>query len=468
MADLSKLIDTRFPSLRREMIIVNHHPQGGKAKTLACTHEYMLACVGRESDRTLSGRTISNGIERRPFKRSGTAESNFRRGRPNSFYAILVDPNTNKIVGLEQPPDGSYLTGKTKEGFARVYPLGRRGEERVWRRSYESCLELVREKKLECSDEMTIYQLIPAGERRPALFSNWVDPRYNAGTFGANLLGEIIGEHNPFAYPKSIHTVEDALFAAGLEADGICLDFFAGSGTTGHAIINLNREDGGRRKFILVEMADYFDTVLLPRLKKVAFTPEWKDGKPVRQSTEAEAERSPRIVKYIRLESYEDALNNITFSGAPRTLYEFDDYMLRYMLEWETKEGATLLNIEKLASPFGYKLAITQGQETHEKIVDIAETFGYLLGLHVRTRRVYCDEDRRYLVYRGSVDHREIVVIWRETAGWEKKDYERDKKFVTEQRLTEGADEVFVNGDSFIPKAKALDGVFKSRMFGGL
>lgn len=92
--------------------------------------------------------------------------------------------------------------------------------------------------------------------------------------------------------------------------------FFAGSGTTAHAVINLNREDGGRRKFILVEMAHYFDTVLLPRIKKVTFTPEWKDGKPKRAATAEEAERSPRIVKYIRLESYEDALNNIAFDDA--------------------------------------------------------------------------------------------------------------------------------------------------------
>ena len=58
------------------------------------------------------------------------------------------------------------------------------------------------------------------------------------------------------------------------------MDYFAGSGTTGHATINLNREDGGQRKFILVEMGKYFDTLLLPRIKKVAFTPQWKDGKP--------------------------------------------------------------------------------------------------------------------------------------------------------------------------------------------
>src|SRR5690606_10863561 len=86
------------------------------------------------------------------------------------------------------------------------------------------------------------------------------------------------------------------------DVDILVLDYFAGSGTTGHAVINLNREDGGRRKFILVEMADYFDTVLLPRLKKVTFSPEWKDGKPKRVATAEEAERGPRIIKIIRLE----------------------------------------------------------------------------------------------------------------------------------------------------------------------
>jgi len=468
MADLCELVDKHFPYLRREMIVVNHHPQGGKAKTLANTHEYMLACVGRSSDRTLTGRISEDGVELRPFKRSGTAESNFRYGRPNSFYAILVDPDTKKIVGLEPPPErgSEYPTGKTKEGYIRVYPLGSQGEERVWRRSYASCLSLVQDGNLQCSNNLTIYQRIQAEERTPALFSNWVGSRYNAGIFGANLLSDIIGEHNPFSYPKSIHTVEDAIFSAGIEDDAICIDFFAGSGTTGHAVINLNREDGGKRKFILVEMGDYFDTVLLPRIKKVTFAPEWKDGKPRRMATQEESERSPRIVKYIRLESYEDTLNNIEFDEASgQGALKFDDYLLRYMLKWETRKSETLLNIEKLTRPFNYKLHIHTGGRTREKVVDITETFNYLLGLHVGTRQVLYDGDRRYLVYRGRVDHREVVVIWRETEGWTKEDLERDKKFVAEQKLTEGADEVFVNGDSFIRGAKALEPVFKARMF---
>lgn len=468
MVELSEMIDNRFSTLKREMIVVNHHPQGGKATTLANTHEYMLVCVSDSSDRTLSGRITRAGIEYRPFKRSGTAESNFRYARPNSFYAILVDPGTKKVVGVEPPPPGKdYPTSSTKEGLLRVYPLGSQGEERVWRRSYDSCINLVKQGKLECSENLTVYMLIEAGERTPALFSNWINPRYNAGTFGANLLRDIIGQQNPFSYPKSIHTVADAIFSAGIESDAFILDYYAGSGTTGHAAINLNREDGGRRKFILAEMAGYFDSVLLPRLRKVTFSPDWKDGKPKRKATKEEAERSPRIMKVIRLESYEDALNNLTFDEpTSQQALQFGDYLLRYMLKWETRKSETMLNVEKLNKPFSYQLNIHRDGQTRPQPVDLPETFNYLIGLDVETRKVYDDDGRRYLVYRGSTrDGQKVAVIWRETEGWEKRDFERDAEFAVKQKLVQGVDEVFVNGDSLIPGARPLDGLFKERMF---
>jgi adenine-specific DNA-methyltransferase len=145
---------------------------------------------------------------------------------------------------------------------------------------------------------------------------------------------------------------------------------------------------------------------------------------------------------------------------------QFEDYLLRYILTWETRASETLLNVEKLAQPFQYTLHIHADGRTREKPVDIPETFAYLLGLHVQTRHVYDDDGRRYLVYRGRIDDRAVAVIWREIEGWQKGDFERDKKFVTEQRLSEGADEVFVNGDSFIPPpARALEPLFKARMF---
>ena len=477
MVDLCELVDKHFPSLRREMIVVNHHPQGGKATTLSSTHEYMLTCVNRTSSRTLVGRTNETDVERRPFKRSGTAESNFRYGRHNSFYAILVDENTNKVVGLEPPPAeeiSDYPTGNTSEGYVRIYPLGAGGEERVWRRSYESCLSLLHCGKLTCSSNGTIYQLIAAEDKTPALFSNWIDSRYNAGTLGANLLGDIIGRHNPFPYPKSVHTVGDAIFAASVERGGYCLDYFAGSGTTGHAVINLNREDGGERRFILVEMGDYFDTVLLPRIKKVVVSPEWKGGRPKRIASAEEAERSPRVIKYMRMESYEDALDGIGFdedAGRLNLEDSIDGYLLKYMLRWETKQSETMLNTAMLTRPFDYRLRAHARGETRERTADVAETFNYLLGLNVRIRQVCHDNGRRYLVYRGETREspgHSVAIIWRETEGWVQEHFARDREFVREMGFGDGVDTLYVNGDSCIPGAKAIEPLFKARMFAGV
>ena len=87
--------------------------------------------------------------------------------------------------------------------------------------------------------------------------------------------------------------------------NSICIDYFAGSGTTCHAIINLNREDEGHRKYILVEMGTYFDTVTKPRIQKVVYSNDWKDGKSLNR------EGISHYFKYMRLESYEDTLNNL-------------------------------------------------------------------------------------------------------------------------------------------------------------
>jgi len=83
----------------------------------------------------------------------------------------------------------------------------------------------------------------------------------------------------------------------------------------------------------------------------------------------------------------------------------------------------------------------------------------------VKSRRVYRDGDRRYLVFRGTLDHKNIVIVWRDTRGWGKEELERDKEYVESEKITDGADVIYVNGDSFIPKARALDPVFKRRMF---
>lgn len=508
MVNLSKLIDSEHPSLRREMIIVNHHPQGGKAKTLAHTHEYMLACVPSSSDRTLVGRMSNEGVELRPFKRSGTAESNFRYGRPNSFYAVLLDPQSRKVVGLESPPPlgKDYRTEATEEGRIRIYPIGANGDERVWRRSYESCLQLVAQGKLTCTEGNTIYQLIEADERTAALFSNWVDPRYNAGSFGANLLRDIIGAQNPFSYPKSIHTVADAIFAAGLEDGARVLDFFGGSGTTGHAVINLNREDDGGRKFILVEMGDYFDTVLLPRIKKVIFTPDWKDGKPKRLATPEEISRSPRIVKVVRLESYEDTLNNLEIRRTDKQQSLLaaaeaqgadglrEQYILRYMLDVEARGSQSLLNVQAFTDPTAYKLKVKRpgSDESREVNVDLLETFNWLIGLTVRhiaapqmfsatferdsekrlrlKGRLKQEADGPYwfrTVTGTSPDGRRALIIWRKLTGVPEQDNLVLDEWFTRQGYSAKDSEfdlIYVNGGNNLENLKTPDDLWKVRL----
>ncbi|MBW2742259.1 MAG: site-specific DNA-methyltransferase [Deltaproteobacteria bacterium] len=112
-----------------------------------------------------------------------------------------------------------------------------------------------------------------------------------------------LGFDFPYCHPVSLY--EGLVGAAAQSPYDIILDYFAGSGTTAHAVINLNREDNGNRKYILVEMGDYFDTILKPRIQKVIYSKDWKNGKPVSR------EGSSHMFKYICLESYEDTLNNL-------------------------------------------------------------------------------------------------------------------------------------------------------------
>ncbi len=114
-----------------------------------------------------------------------------------------------------------------------------------------------------------------------------------------------------FSYPKPVSLISKLLTFNSSNTD-VSLDFFAGSGTTGHAVINLNREDDGNRKYILIEMGDYFDTVLKPRISKVVYSKDWKDGKPQNRYTGVS-----HCYKYLRLESYEDTLNNLVLTSEP-------------------------------------------------------------------------------------------------------------------------------------------------------
>ncbi len=123
---------------------------------------------------------------------------------------------------------------------------------------------------------------------------------------------DLLGMNFPYCHPISLY--EKLFGTAAQVSNDIVLDFFAGSGTTAHAVINLNREDGGRRKYILVEANDYFHTVILPRVKKVVFSDKWKDGK-----AKADGKGASHFCKYFALEQYEDTLRRAAYVNDSET-----------------------------------------------------------------------------------------------------------------------------------------------------
>ena len=406
----------------------------------------------------------------RPFRwmplLKGTDATARRALRPRLFYPIFVRNGHIRIPHMEwnEVKREWDILELARHDEVEVLPLRPRdGEEMRWRHKVETLQrKLVLSEVAAQSDRNGNIKIqiksFPKEEGiRPKTW--WDKKAYSATSHGTTFLNNMFGD-NDFSFPKSIYLVEDCLRVSSLGKNDTVLDYFAGSGTTAHAAINLNREDGGKRKYILIEMGHHFDTVLKPRVLKAVYAEKWKDAKPVSRDSHLS-----HIIKYQRIESYEDALNNIEFNKRENSL--FKEHPLSYLLEDETRESPTFLNVANLENPFKYQLNIVKDMQTQTQTVDLPETFNYLLGLSVNTRCYYLDDDRYYLVYTGTVEHKSVVVIWRETAGWTVADYERDYRFITENQLMADATEVYVNTHSIVPEAnvKVLDPLFKQLMF---
>ena len=292
--------------------------------------------------------------------------------------------------------------------------------------------------------------------------SIWLDKSIN-NERGKEVLKDLIGYHT-IDFPKSVDLIRKCI-EVGAPEGSLVLDFFAGSGTTAHAVMDLNRQDGGRRKYVLVEIGDYFDTVLRPRIQKVAFSAHWKDGLPQDQ------DGTSHVFKYQRLESYEDALNNVHVrqpEGAQRRfLYEtLDDYALGYMLDFETRDSPTLLTQQAFEQPFACTLRIQRGHASpQDTAVDLVETFHYLIGMHVQRLEQYTHQGRPYLVSRGEVRTatgvEKVVAVWRDAEGL---NLNQEADWANAALLTGPVDRVYVNGPSFIKKAEPLEITFRDRM----
>ena len=417
---------------------------------LATSHEYLL-CYAKnydevtinffplsEEQRRAYSETTEDGTPNkwRDFLRTGGYST--PEERPNSYYPIFYNPETNDI------------TPEEKDGYIKILPIDSTGKHRVWRKTIPSLINHLNKGEIKVEKRGSQYKVriidkIKDGVRPKSV---WIGSKYDASAHGTKLIQAMFGD-SQFSFPKAFGNVYDSLYMVCNEGETI-LDAFAGSGTTGHAVVELNRnaEDDFYR-FILCEVNDYCNAVTKPRIEKSIYSIDWRDGKPISRNGISQC------FKYIRLEQYEDTLNNLEIKKQ-QTDWRDDEfhesYMLSYMLDTETRDS--LLNLKMFVNPFNMSLKTTKDNELVETKVDMVETFNYLIGLNVETEDWF--ENDNICVVQGKT-HRgglKTLVIWRncEEIGneklcrfFERMDFRtRDSEF----------DLIYVNGDNTLPNLR--------------
>ena len=480
-----------------------------KDKRYAETNKFMLS--EKEIKKKFAKTNGVDSLRELPLKRTGTGK--YREERPYMYFPFLYDSKKEKLYVIEEelykkiydPQTESFddsLIEKCrreceKKGWAFILPLSGSGERLRWRWGYASCRRgiengsIFAKKMKDGSYAVYQYDLADAFVTPKSI---WIGERYDASSKGTNILDNIL-PNNLFDYPKSLYTVEDNLIIGSGKQDTV-MDFFAGSATTGHAVIDLNRkEEGSGRKYILIDMGEYFDSIPLARMKKVIYSSEWRDGVPQNRDSGVS-----HIMKYMTLESYEDALSNIELpkEDFQLSLLLGEEYLIHYMLETEAKNS--MLDIERFDRPFEYKLKINQNNETSDKIVDLAETFQYLLGLRVIRRTAvtyFCVSEEKNESYEGAVDIAEnpggpygfqqiegilpdgdrVLIIWRTiTDDILLSNAALDAYFLKKHREPDDRnyDRIYVNGDNNLAGLKTdrdkwkihmIEPEFRARMF---
>ncbi len=330
-----------------------------------------------------------------PLRKWG--KNSLRDDRPNLFFPITA-------------PTGEI-----------IYPIKPDGRESCWRWQKSTV-----ESKYEQLDWLDKGNGLQPYVRQYAKTSNSRPPetiwKYDqvGSTHEAQERLKALFQTSNFGTPKPPKLIEHTLKIAG-GSSTFLLDFFAGSGTSGESVISLNRQDKGQRKYVLVEMGNHFYTVLLPRLRKVVLSAEWKDGLP-----QTHNQTGSHIIQYHTLEQYEDTLNSLelqplTLPNTPQNQPQLDlilrdehAYLLRYMLDIESRDSNSLLNVQQLTAPFSYTLNVHNGLDAEQVSVDLITTFNYLIGLVVRQRKAFEREGRRYVAIRGEWAGQDTLIVWRD------------------------------------------------------
>jgi adenine-specific DNA-methyltransferase len=475
-------------------VLIRNNPSGRSTVSgFAINHEYAifyavsdkLQQIGRlphtEEQKGRYGNVSQKGGLAKSYEwenfRKSSAESN-RADRPKQFYPIFYNTKTEEIrlpkMVWQEPRKEWEILEQTSEDEVSIFPLNPSGAEKVWQWGTERVEKEPDELKVQKTrNRLEVYKKKYLNEEGVLPRTWWDNPSYSARDSGTAAITNLFGDKQFFDFPKAVQAVKDCLSVARALSETTTLDFFGGSGTTANAILELNREDEGKRKFVLVEMGDHFDTVLNPRVQKVMYSPDWRDAKPTSQTEFPLGDiypdwvtRSPRLVKVLRLESYDDSLNALELpqeqdarSKGMQALFG-DKYFLEYMLPSELDGSEVFLNTERLEAPFDYKLKIHTPEGVKEQAVDIVETFNLLMGFHVK--RVFkLSNGREYVCVEAEDANGLVLVLWRDLKDLDPK---AEREFLEKTLELSKYHRLYVNGDSALPKAQSLDGEFKNRL----
>ena len=261
---LGVLLDEVFPEREKHCITIVHNPRGVQGANFSYIHEYAFFVIPK-GKKVIGDREIpTKEITWNNFRNWG-GESR-REDAKNCFYPVIVEDD--EVVGFgdvldnnEHPSEQTVTCGK--RDF--VYPIDQNKVERKWRyarQSVDKIKHLLRAKKTETGYEIEL------GKDFGMYRTVWEDKRYDANIYGTQIVKSLVPDCN-FDFPKSLWNVYDCLLSVvENDKDALILDFFGGSGTTAHAVLELNK-DGGNRKFIICEQMHYVETVTRKRVKKV-------------------------------------------------------------------------------------------------------------------------------------------------------------------------------------------------------
>lgn len=247
-AHLWVLLHDVFPELTHNCVTIQHNPGGTQGKKFSVTNEYAIYSYSTES---VIFRKPHTGGDVYNLRRWGSTSGRYEGA--TCFYPVILDDKLNVVGFGDVLNDDLHPTGQVEQNnddTISVWPIDKNGTEKKWRYA-RSTVESVKERMFVERRGARLEVILHRESEPPKTV--WTDSLFNAEAHGTDILKSILGSGFTFPFPKSLYAVREALmFAVQGKKNALVIDFFAGSGTTLHAVNLLNAEDGGKRRCILV------------------------------------------------------------------------------------------------------------------------------------------------------------------------------------------------------------------------